>query len=55
MPLVNLKSNLSQIKRAFGSDTTTAGSTGATKIIGIDKEINVSKINTLIEYDLLKQ
>jgi hypothetical protein len=44
MPLVNMKSNLSKIERAFGSDTTTAGSTVATKTIGVDKDLNTSKL-----------
>ena len=52
MPLVNMKSNLSQIKRAFGSDTTTAGSTNISKVVGVDVDLNTSKLPRTAFLDL---
>jgi len=52
MPIIKPISNLAKIKRAFGSDTTTAGSTNISKVVGVDKDLNTSKLPRTIFLDL---
>ena len=44
MAIVDLKSDLSQIRKLFGSDTTTAGNTAISRQVGVKKDLDTSTL-----------
>ena len=44
MALASLKSDLAQIQKNFGSDTTTAGNTAISRQVGVKKDLDTSTL-----------